>query len=309
MVYNVIVVGSGPAGHTAALYLSRANLAPLMLEGDSSGAVAAGGLLTTTNIVENFPGFPLGIDGTELTKRFREQSIRYGTIIKSEDATRIELLEDNLFNVYTKEYTYQTRAIIIATGSTPNRIYVPGYDRLWNRGISTCSICDGGLPCYTGKQTAVIGGGDSACEKALQLAYSSSRVYIIHKMNRLTGSKIMIDRVLQNSKIIPIWNSEIVEILGDEHLESLYIRNMENDSRSIIEVKALFIAIGYKPNTNFISSLVELDSYGYIKTNEKMETSVKGIWAAGDVQDPRYRQAITSAGSGCIAALEVERWL
>ena len=306
---NVIIIGSGPAGHTAALYLARANLNPLMLEGDSSGEVLSGGLLTTTKIVENYPGFPEGIDGNELTNRFKEQSVRYGTRIISETANKIIQNDDNTFNIITPQNTYQTRSIIISTGSIPNRLYVPGYDDFRYKGISTCVIRDGGLPCYKNVQLAVLGGGDSACEMALQLSNTASKVYLIHRNDTLFASKIMIDRVLKNQKITLISNSDIIEIKGNTYIEKLILKKQNDGPISDLNIRGLFIAIGHTPNSKFIKELVKTNNAGYIVTNEKKETSVKGIWAAGDVQDPLYRQAITAAGSGCIAALEVERWL
>lgn len=309
MVYNVIIIGSGPAGHTAALYLARANLAPLLLEGDSGNEVIPGGLLTTTNIVENFPGFPSGIDGFDLTERFKEQSVRFGTHVVSESAKNISINDDGTFNVYTADNMYHTRTIIISTGSTPNRLYIPGYDNFIHKGISTCAICDGGLPCYRNVPIAVVGGGDSACEEALHLAHTASKVYLIHRRDTLRASKIMIDRVLANEKIHPIWNTEVEEVLGGKFLEGLRLKNTVSGELSELEVRGMFVAIGHTPTTQFVKELLELDKTGYIVTNEKKETSVHGIWAAGDVQDPHYRQAITAAGSGCIAALEVERWL
>lgn len=309
MIYNVIIIGSGPAGHTAALYMARANLAPLLLEGDSTGEIVSGGLLTTTKIVENFPGFPEGIDGYELTERFKEQSTRFGTTILSETALKVDLLDDATFDVFTATKRFNTKSIIVATGSTPNRLYVPGYDKFWHKGISTCAVCDGSLPVYRNVPIAVVGGGDSACEEALHLAHTASNVYLIHRRDKLRASKIMIDRVFKNPKIQLIWNTEVVEIFGEKHVESLKLKDVLDSSIRELPVKGLFVAIGHIPNSAFLSNLVELDSAGYIKTNEKKETSLKGIWAVGDVQDPHYKQAITAAASGCIAALEVERWL
>ena len=308
MSYNVVIIGSGPAGHTAAIYLSRANLSPLMLEGDSSGEIISGGLLTTTKIVENFPGFPEGVEGYELTERFKAQSVRFGTKIISETVTKVEKCDDG-FDIHTDTNIYKTKSIIVATGSTPKRLYVPGYDKLWHRGISTCAVCDGGLKIFRNVPIAVVGGGDSACEEALHLAHTASRVYLIHRRDALRASKIMIDRVFKNEKIQPIWNSEIVEINGETHIELIKIKNIINDTIIELPIKGLFVAIGHKPNSEFISDIVSTDTNGYILTNEKKETSQKGIWAVGDVQDPHYRQAITAAASGCVAALEVERWL
>ena len=301
MVYSVIIIGSGPAGHTSAIYLSRANLSPLMLEGDSTGEVVSGGLLTTTKVVENFPGFPEGVDG--------EQSIKFGTKIISEKVLKVEICDDNLFNIYTSESIYKTKSIVVATGSTPNRLYIPGYDTFWHKGISTCAICDGGLPCYRNVPIAVVGGGDSACEEALHLAHTASKVFLIHRRDKLRASKIMQDRVFKNSKIELVWNSEIEEVIGKSNLEVLKLKNTFTGEKYELNVRGLFVALGHKPNSGFISNIVNTDANGYIITNEKKETSQKGIWAAGDVQDPHYRQAITAAASGCIAALEVERWL
>lgn len=309
MIHNVVIIGSGPAGHTSAIYLSRANLSPLMLEGDSTGEIVSGGLLTTTKVVENFPGFPDGIDGYELTERFKEQSIKFGTKIISESVSKVEKCDDGMFDVYTRTSIYKTKSIIVATGSTPKRLYIPGYDKFWHKGISTCAVCDGGLPCYRNVHIAVVGGGDSACEEALHLAYTASKVFLIHRRDKLRASKIMQDRVFKNSKIEVIWNSEIEEIKGKNNIETLIIKNIFHNTISELNVRGLFVALGHKPNSEFIYNIVNTDINGYIITNEKKETSQKGIWAVGDVQDPYYRQAITAAASGCIAALEVERWL
>ena len=309
MSHNVLIIGSGPAAHTSAIYLSRANLAPLMLEGDSTGEIVSGGLLTTTKIVENFPGFPEGIDGYELTERFKEQSIKFGTKIISESVSKVEKCDDGMFDVYTRTSIYKTKSIIVATGSTPKRLYIPGYDKFWHKGISTCAICDGGLSCYRNVPIAVVGGGDSACEEALHLAHTASKVILIHRRDKLRASKIMQDRVFKNPKIEIIWNSEIEEIIGEKNIETLKIKNVIHNTISDLSIRGLFIALGHKPNSEFISNIVNTDTNGYIITNEKKETSQKGIWAVGDVQDPHYKQAITAAASGCIAALEIERWL
>lgn len=308
MIYNTIIIGSGPAGHTAGLYLARANLSPLMLEGDSSSEVISGGLLTTTKTVENFPGFPDGIDGYELTERFKQQSEKFGLEIKSETATKI-IPHDDFFEVITKEGTYTTKTVLLATGSTPNRLYIPGYDTFWHKGISTCAVCDGGLPAFRDVPVAVVGGGDSACEEALHLAHTASKVYLIHRRDELRASKIMVNRLLKHPKIIPIWNSEVVGVQGDKYLESLQLKDTKIGEITNIAVRGLFVAIGHTPNSQFVKELVALNTQGYIQTNQKQETSYKGIWSAGDVQDSSYRQAITAAGSGCVAALEIERFL
>jgi thioredoxin reductase (NADPH) len=308
MISNVAIIGSGPAGHTAALYLARANLKPIMFEGDSCGDVVAGGLLTTTKVVENYPGFPQGIDGYELTERFKEQSLRFGNRIISESVNRIKK-EDNIFELTTSCGTqYRTRSVIIATGSTPRGLDITGYREFWHHGVSTCAVCDGGLPCFRDVPVAVVGGGDSACEEAMHLSHTASKVYLIHRRDTLRASKIMIERVMNNPKIVPIWNTEVIEIIGGDHVEILKLRNINRDVQEL-HVNGLFVAIGHDPNSQFVKNLVDLDTNSYIITNGRMKTTVSGIWAAGDVQDPHYRQAITAAGSGCIAALEVERYL
>jgi thioredoxin reductase (NADPH) len=322
MIYNVIIIGSGPAGHTAALYLSRANLFPLMLEGEFSNDIVPGGLLTTTKTIENFPGFPNGIDGYELTENFKQQSLKFGTRIISETVVKVitntcygveseaKNINSIIFEIHTSNNTmYKTRSVIIATGSTPNKLYIPGYDTFWHKGVSTCAVCDGGLPCYKNVPIAVIGGGDSACEDALHLSLTASEVYLIHRRDTLRASKIMIERVLKNKKIIPIWNTEVCEIIGNSHVESVVLKNNKTNENINMCVKGVFVAIGHIPNSKFVSTLVNVDDSGYIITNRKMETNITGIYAVGDVQDPHYRQAITAAGSGCIAALEVERFL
>ncbi len=306
---NVIIIGSGPAGHTAAIYLARANLSPLMLEGDSTGEVVSGGLLTTTKTVENFPGFPEGVDGYELTERLKQQSQRFGTEIISETVTQILPIEGNFFEVQTASNKYISKTVLIATGSTPNRLYVPGYDRFWHKGISTCAVCDGGLPVYRNVPLIVVGGGDSACEEALHLAHTASKVYLVHRRDKLRASKIMQQRVFKNPKIEPVWNAEIQEIYGQKHVESVTLKDTNTGEEKSLQVRGVFVAIGHTPNSQFIRTLIDLDPAGYIQTSVSQETSMKGIWAAGDVQDPHYRQAVTAAGSGCIAALEIERYL
>jgi thioredoxin reductase (NADPH) len=307
-IFNVIIIGSGPAAHTAAIYLSRAQLHPLMLEGDCSNGLTSGGLLTTTKTVENYPGFPEGIGGYELTQKFREQSLKFGTQIISQNVIEVKKIKHGLFDVYTKTHIYRTRSIIIATGSTPKRLDIPNYDKFWHNGISTCAVCDGSLPCFRKVPIAVVGGGDSACEEALHLSHTASVVYLIHRRDTLRASEIMKQRVLKNKKIVPIWNSEVIDVDGEEAVERIKIKDTRNSIYNL-EVRGLFVAIGHTPNSSFVKGLVDLDENGYIKTTPKLNTNVTGIWSAGDVQDPHYRQAITAAGSGCIAGLEVERWL
>jgi thioredoxin reductase (NADPH) len=213
------------------------------------------------------------------------------------------------FEVKTYSNIYKAKRVLIATGSTPNRLYVPGYDEFWHKGISTCAVCDGGLPVFRNVPLVVVGGGDSACEEALHLSHTASKVYLIHRRDTLRASKIMANRVLSNPKIQPVWNSEILEICGEKNVQSVQLKNIQTSETSSLDVRGVFVAIGHKPNSDFVKDLVDLDGNCYIKTNSKMETSCKGVWAAGDVQDPHYRQAITAAGSGCVAALEMERSL
>ena len=222
--HNVIIIGSGPAGHTAGLYLARANLSPVLIEGECTDSMSPGGLLTTTKIVENYPGFPEGIDGYELTERFKEQSTRFGTTIVSETVTSIVPI-DGGFQLHTSNQVYETRAVIIATGSTPYRLDIPGYDTFWHKGISTCAVCDAGLPCFRKVPIAVVGGGDSACEEALHISHTASVVYLIHRRDTLRASKIMVDRVLANPKIVMVWDSEVVCVEGEKHVERISVKN------------------------------------------------------------------------------------
>ncbi len=306
---SVIVIGSGPAGHTACMYFGRANLNPLMLEGDSSGPVISGGLLTTTKTVENYAGFADGIDGYQLTSNFRNHSLKYGTEIISETATKVEKLSDGTFKIYTLENDYHSKAIVIATGSTPKRLNIVGYDNFWHKGVSTCAVCDGGLPMFKNVPLAVVGGGDSACEEAEHLSHTAEFVYMIVRGKKLRASKIMCDRVNKNPKIKIIWNTEVDQIIGNKQVEQIVLKNSSTNEKSYLMVKGLFVAIGHTPNTGFLKDFVDLDSDGYIITKRDFSTSVEGVWACGDVQDKKYRQAIYAAGSGCAVALEVERWL
>ena len=297
---NCIVIGSGPAGYNCSMYLSRAGLNPILFEGSDH----AGGLLITTKIVENFLGFPEGIDGYELSERFRKQSEQFGTRVISESVISITK-DGSIITVETDNKKYQAKAVIICTGSNPKHLSVVGYDKFWNHGISSCAVCDGALPCYRNVPIAVVGGGNSACEFALTLSRTAKLVYLIHRGTTLSkASNIMREKVLKNPKIIPIYNTFITEIGGQDHIEWIQTNNER------LVVSGLFVAIGHLPNTDFLKgSLVALDHLGHIIVNQKKETTVQGIYAAGDVEDKIYKQAITAAGSGCIAALEVEQYL
>jgi thioredoxin reductase (NADPH) len=307
---KVVIIGSGPAGHTAAIYAARANLNPLMFEGFMAGGIAAGGQLTTTTEVENFPGFPNGIDGTELTNLFRAQSEKYGTTIKTETVISVNF-NSYPFLIETDETKVEAESVIIATGATAKRMNIKGEHDYWQRGISACAVCDGALPIYRNKPLAVIGGGDSAIEEASHLTKFGSKVYLIHRRDKLRASQIMQKRALQNPKIEILWNSEVLEAKGGAGgLSTIVLNDTVKHSKKDLEVGGLFYAIGHKPNTEIFQGILNLDEQGYIVTIPgTTKTNIPGIFAAGDVQDKNYRQAITAAGSGCMAALEAERWL
>lgn len=306
---NVIIIGSGPAAHTAAIYLGRSSLQPIMYEGFMAGGIAAGGQLTTTTVIENFPGFPEGIDGNELMENMRKQSIKYGCKIITETVKEI--------NITSKPYTIitedgnkmKTKSIIIATGANAKRMKVPGEDIYWQNGVSACAVCDGAIPIFRNQILMVVGGGDTAMEEALHLTKYGKKIIILHRRDKLRASKVMQEKVLNHPKIEIIWNSTLIELLGDgDLLNSVKIKNVITNEESIIEVAGLFYAIGHSPNTSFLNNQITLDSDGYIKTNG-VKTNVEGVFACGDVCDKIYRQAIVAAGSGCQAALECEKYL
>jgi thioredoxin reductase (NADPH) len=310
MSHKIVIIGSGPAGHTAAIYAARANLNPLMYEGFMAGGIAAGGQLTTTTEVENFPGFPEGIDGTKLTQLFRDQSVKYGTTIKTETVTKVDF-SVHPFKIWTDEEESEADAIIIATGATAKRMHIPGEDTYWQKGISACAVCDGALPIFRNKTLAVIGGGDSAIEEASHLTKFGAKVYLIHRRDKLRASQIMQKRALNNPKIEIVWNTVAEQAKGDGNvLTSLLVKDTVNGSQRELEVGGLFYAIGHEPNTQVFKDFLKLDEQGYILTTPgTTKTNIPGVFAAGDVQDKMYRQAITAAGSGCMAALEAEKWL
>lgn len=306
---NVIIIGSGPAAHTAAVYNARAELSPLMFEGFMAGGVAAGGQLTTTTDVENYPGFPDGILGPELMMKMRDQSIKYGTRIKTETVDSVDLSQ-RPFTVRTSSSEYKARALIIATGAIARRLHLPGEETYWQKGISACAVCDGALPIFREKPLVVIGGGDSACEEATYLAKFGSSVKMLVRRDEMRASKIMQERVMENPKIEIVWNTVATAVEGDNLLTTVKTKNKVTGEEGAIEANGLFYAIGHRPNTDFLEGQVEMDEQNYIITHGKSTaTSVPGVFACGDVQDKVYRQAVTAAGTGCMAALEAEKFL
>lgn len=309
-VEQLIIVGSGPAAHSAAVYAARAELNPLLFEGFMAGGVAAGGQLTTTTEVENYVGFPDGIDGPALMERMRAQSLRFDTRIKTETVDAVDL-SSRPYTVRVGRSTYHARSLIIATGATAKRLNLPGEEQYWQRGMSACAVCDGALPVFRNKRLIVVGGGDSAAEEASYLAKFGSKVTMLVRRDTLRAGKAMQKRVFENQKIEVLWNTNAVEIIGNGKLLSgVRIRNNKTDRETEIEAGGFFYAVGHQPNTAFLGGQLAGDDAGYLITApDSTATNVRGVFAAGDVQDKIYRQAITAAGSGCMAALEAERYL
>ncbi|QLG72040.1 hypothetical protein HG535_0C03940 [Zygotorulaspora mrakii] len=311
---KVTIIGSGPAAHTAAIYLARAEIKPTLYEGMFANGIAAGGQLTTTTEIENFPGFPQGLTGSELMDRMKEQSVKFGTEIITETVSKVDLSSKPFkfwteFNEDSEPIT--TDAIILATGASAKRMNLPGEETYWQQGISACAVCDGAVPIFRNKPLAVVGGGDSACEEAGFLTKYASKVYLLVRKDYLRASTIMQRRAEKNEKIEILYNHVALEAKGDgKLLNSLRVKNVKTNEERDLEVNGLFYAIGHTPATSIVTEQVSTDEAGYIKTVPgTSETSVPGFFAAGDVQDSRYRQAITSAGSGCMAGLDAERYL
>jgi thioredoxin reductase (NADPH) len=301
MTENVIIIGSGPAGLTAAIYTARANLEPFMIEG-----MERGGQLMLTTDVENYPGFPDGIMGPELMESFRKQAERFGTRIVSSDVTAVDF-SVRPFEVSVGRDLYQADSIIISTGASARWLGIPGEERLRGYGVSACATCDGFF--FRDNELAVIGGGDSAMEESIFLTKFASKVTIIHRRKEFRASKIMAQRALEHPKIEVIWDSVVEEVLGEDNVTGVRIRNVETEDLSELAVDGMFVAIGHDPNTAIFEGQLDMDDAGYIVTHSGTATSVDGVFAAGDVVDHVYRQAVTAAGMGCQAAIDAERWL
>ena len=309
---DVVIIGSGPAAWTAAVYAARANLKPLVYEGEPVGTEIPGGQLMLTTEIENFPGFPEGVTGPDLMERMRTQALRYETEVRSELVTSVDLSKYPF--VITSSYSEPVVAltVIVATGAKAKWIGLDNELRLAQHGggVSACAVCDGALMFYRNKVLAVVGGGDTAMEEALYLTKYASEVVIIHRRDTFRASKVMADRVLSHPKVRVIWNARVVEVNGGDEIQNIELEDTQTGARSNLDVGGLFIAIGHEPNTKFLNGQVELTQHGYIKVDPwRTSTSVGGVFAAGDVIDDYYRQAITSSGTGCMAALEAERWL
>ena len=307
-VKNVVIVGSGPAGHTAAIYSARANLSPFMFEGYVMGG-SAGGQLTTTTEVENYPGFPEGIEGPELMQLFRKQSERFGTEMVQEDVISADLSQRPF--VFKSEYReVKAHSVIISTGATAKRMGVPSEEKMWNNGMSACAVCDGALPMFRNQPLMVIGGGDTAVEEATYLAKFGSVVYLVHRRDQLRASKIMQERALKHPKLEILWDTVLEDAVGQDYVTGASLKNIKTEEARQVEVAGIFYAIGHTPNTSIFNGQLDLDDAGYIKLKlGTQETNIEGVFAAGDVHDHIYRQAITAAGTGCAASLEAERWL
>jgi len=319
-VENLVVIGSGPAGYTAALYAARANLSPLLITGFQAGGIPGGQLMTTTH-VENYPGFPDGILGPELMDRMKAQATRWGTHLLETDVERVELAQRPFRLTTSDGDTILTHALVVATGASANRLGLPQEALFWSRGISACAICDGATPQFRREELAVVGGGDSACEEAVYLTKYGSHVHLIVRSERLRASAAMADRVMANPAITVHWNREVVDVQGEEGsaaapegdgpwLAALTLQDRVSGATEVLPVRGLFYAIGHTPNTSLLQGQLELDERGYLVTRPgRPETAIEGVYAAGDVADAEWRQGITAAASGCQAALAAERWL
>jgi thioredoxin reductase (NADPH) len=300
-VHDVVILGAGPAGLTAAIYCARAGLAPVVVEG-----LQAGGQLMNTTDVENYPGFPDGVQGPAMIELFRKQAARFGATFVSGDATRVELSKRPL-RVFTDEAELASRAVIIATGASPRQLGIPGEAKLAGRGVSYCATCDGFF--FRGQEIVVVGGGDTAMEEALVLTRFGSRVTVVHRRAELRASKIMADRALHHAKIEFLWDSAVDEVLGDGKVVAIRVRNLRTGAVAERPCGGFFVAIGHEPNTALFRGVLPMDDQGYLRVGEGSRSEIPGVFVAGDVHDHVYRQAVTAAGAGCRAAIDCERWL
>ena len=300
-IYDTIIIGSGPSGFTAAIYTGRANMKTLVFEGWQPG-----GQLTTTTVVENFPGFKDGIQGPQLMIEMKEQGKRFGAEFIPKDVTKVDF-SGNPKKVYVGEEEYQAKTVIISTGAKPRKLGIPSEEKLWAKGVSSCATCDGFF--FKEKIVAVIGGGDSAMEEANFLTKFASKVYLIHRREEFRASEIMIERTKKNEKVEILLNKTIDEVLGDSHVTGLRLKDTQTNETSEIKLDGMFLAIGHIPVTDLFKDQIELDKIGFIVQKDHTMTTAPGVFAAGDVTDDRYRQAVTSAGSGCMAAIDAKKWL
>ncbi len=306
---KIVIIGSGPAGYTAAIYAARARLEPLLYEGFYSGP--AGGQLMTTTDVENYPGFPEGITGPEIMELFKKQAERFGTVCLTEDVQNVDFSK-RPFTIQGSSTASSAHAVIICTGAAAKRLDIPGTrdGEFWQKGVSACAVCDGAIPLFRNKDLYVIGGGDAACEEALFLTHYASKVYLVHRRDELRASKIMAERTLKHPKIEVLWDSVVDSVSGDSVVKAVTILHLKSAAKQTRPAGGLFFAVGHVPNTAFLQGQLPLTETGYIQVKPgTTTTSLEGVFAAGDVQDHVYRQAITAAGTGCMAALEAERYL
>lgn len=306
---KLVIIGSGPAGYTAAIYAARANLTPLLFEGFYSGT--PGGQLMTTTEVENYPGFPEGIHGPDLMLKFRKQATRFGTQILTEDVSKVDF-SSRPFKIMGAKTQVMADAVIVATGATARRLDIAGTKdgEFWQKGVTACAVCDGAAPIFRNQDLYVIGGGDSACEEAIFLTKFGTKVYIVHRRDELRASKIMVQRVLAHPKIEVIWNHTLSKVEGDQVVRSVILKHVDTGQEKKHRAGGVFFAIGHEPNIAFLQGQLALEKSNYLKVEPgTTKTSVEGVFAAGDVYDHKYRQAVSAAGSGCMAALDAERWL
>lgn len=310
---RIVIIGSGPAGWTAAIYAARANLSPLVIEGAGSRTMIPGGQLMFTTDVENYPGFPSGVTGPEMMMAFKEQAERFETRVLTEDVVEIDLSAQPKVMKTSGGREIEADAVIVATGANARWLGVPGEEKLARigGGVSACAVCDGALPAFRGAKLAVVGGGDSAMEEAIYLTNFASEVFIIHRRDEFRASPIMADRALNNDKITVLWNTVVTEVHGEEFVERLSLEDTVTGEASTLDVGGMFVAIGHEPNVGFLDGQLPTDEAGYVELPDpgRMATGIPGVFVAGDVTDDYYRQAVTAAGMGCMAALEAERWM